>query len=253
MQRSRACDWFLFSGAPFSEDLRARTLRDSLGGRSERLAALLLVPCAFLAALGCSRRPARAKPEFAAPLERSRIVAPPSSSSAQQPSSAGPSSIVAEAWAETNDFKLPIPAGYRNATAEFPGGGFAVVLAKNETTERYRSTIVIRRVPVPGGSFDDPSECERTGRGLIRGGTDAPGTGGTLNSARIIDGPIGKTCQIQLTAREGVAVLTELHQPENSRSSPKDIWLMTCNYADGDALAESACHLALSGFRFRNQ
>jgi hypothetical protein len=87
----------------------------------------------------------------------------------------------------------------------------------------------------------------------VQGGTDEPGTGGILNSAEIIDGPAGKTCQIQLTAPQGVALITELHRPGNGRSSPKDIWLMTCNYVFGDALAESACRFALSGFRFRSE
>jgi hypothetical protein len=157
MQRSRASDWFV----------------------------CFFATAAFLAALGCSERLAAPKQQLAAAPERSRPSAPRSSLSDQNGSPATSGSSVAEAWAETNEFTLPIPAGYRNATAEFPGGGFSVVLAKNETAERYQSTIVIRRVPIPGGSFDDPSECEQTGRGLIHGGTDAPGTGGMLNSVQI--------------------------------------------------------------------
>jgi hypothetical protein len=198
--------------------------RGSPRRRSEGLAVLFLATLALLAVLGCSEHLAAPKLPPAAAPERARLSAPRSSLPAQSGSPATSSSSAAETWAETNEFRLPIPAGYRNATAEFPGGGFSVVLAKNETPERYLSTIVIRRVPIPGGSFDDPSECEQTGHGLIHGGTDAPGTGGVLNSAQIIDGPVGKTCQIQLTAPQGVALLTELHQPGNSRFSPKDIW-----------------------------
>jgi hypothetical protein len=147
-----------------------------------------------------------------------------------------------------------MPAGYRNATPEFPGSGFDVVLAKSEATERYGSTIVVRKVPIPGGSFDEPADCAQTGRGLVEGGIlEEPPSGGVLKSAQIIDGPAGKTCQIHLVAPEGVALITELHRPGNTRSSPKDIWLMTCNHADGNAQAESACRFALSGFRFRDQ
>jgi hypothetical protein len=148
---------------------------------------------------------------------------------------------------------LPIPAGYRDATTEFPGSGFDVVLAKSEGNERYGSTIVIRKVPLPGGSFDEPAECAQTGRGLIEGGSEDPGTGGTLKSAEIIDGPVGKTCQIHLVAPQGVAIITELHRPGNSRSTPQDIWIMTCNHVEGNAAAESACRFALAGFRFRDR
>ena len=51
-------------------------------------------------------------------------------------------------------------------------------------------------------------------------------------SAAIIDGPVGKTCQIHLRPPQGIALITELHMTGNTPLTPKDIWLMTCNYAD---------------------
>lgn len=152
---------------------------------------------------------------------------------------------------ETNDFTLSIPAGYRDATRELASADFDIVLARGSESGGYEATIVVRKVPIPGGSFDDPTECRNTGNGLVQGGALEPGTGGELKSARIVDGPVGKTCQIHLVAPQGVAILTELHLPGNTRSSPKEIWLMTCNHAEGDAAAESECRVALSGFRFR--
>jgi hypothetical protein len=196
--------------------------------------------CWSAAVVGCTQRFAADKRELA-------------TQGPSQPAGRTSDSTSIAVWAETNEFTLPIPAGYRNATEEFAGAGFAIVLAQNKVTEPYSATIVVRRVPIPGGSFDQPAECRQTALGLVQGGTEAPGTGGTLKSAEIIDGPVGKTCQIHLIAPQGVALITELHRPGNSRSTPKDIWLMTCNHGEGNALAESACRFALSGFRFRAQ
>ncbi len=114
-----------------------------------------------------------------------------------------------------------------------------------------RPTIVVQKVPIPGGTFADPALCAQTGHGLVHGGTVAAGTGATLLSAAIVDGPFGKTCQIHLRAPEGIALIAELFEPENTPATPKDVWLMTCNHADGDAAAEAACRAALAGFRFR--
>jgi len=222
---------------------------------------VLLAICAFSAVLGCSKRsqPAAHPPSLA------ENGSPAASGSTTTVASAETTVALAEttvAWADAYEFTLPIPDGYRNATAEFPGAGFSVVLAKNEETEldeneeteRYRSAIVIRKVSIPGGSFDEPTECAQTGRGLVQGGMfDQSGDGYILKSAQIIDGPVGRTCQIHLIAPQGVALITELHRPGNSRSAPKGIWLMTCNHVDGDDLAESACRFALSGFQFRDE
>jgi hypothetical protein len=218
-----------------------------LGRLSAGPLALSILP----AMLACTAAQATKQPVAAQP-HASRAQPAPSSTAARNDASAAPTFSVPTAWAEASEFTLPIPTGYRNATTEFPGAEFDVVLARNAARDSSQSTIVVRRVPIPGGSFDDPKECEQTGRGLISGGTDSAGTSGTLKSAQIIDGPVGKTCQIHLVAPQGVAILTELHRPGNSPSTPKDIWLMTCNHVDGDAAAESACRFALSGFRFRN-
>jgi hypothetical protein len=68
---------------------------------------------------------------------------------------------------------------------------------------------------------------------------------GTLKRASIIDGPVGKTCQIHLVAQKGVALITELNRPDGSET-----WLMTCNHADGDTVSEKICRATLAGFRF---
>jgi hypothetical protein len=166
-----------------------------------------------------------------------------------------PGPLVQPHTVETEDFALPLPDGYADVSADFHKEPLplAVVLRARASTQGngYPPTIVVWKVPLPGGSFDDPSTCARTGRGFITGGTEAPGTGGTLLSAAIIDGPVGKTCQIHLRAKEGIALMTELHMPGNTPLTPKDIWLMTCNYADGDESAEATCRSTLAGFRFR--
>lgn len=147
---------------------------------------------------------------------------------------------------------VPVPEGYRDATAEVPKGNIVLVLAGREPARGYLPTITIQKVPIPGGSFDDPATCAQTGSGIVKGGTESPGTGGVLKGALIIDGPLGKTCQVHLVAEVGVAIITELHRPGNTPLTPQDIWLMTCNHADGDSAAEAVCRRTLAGIRFRD-
>jgi hypothetical protein len=156
---------------------------------------------------------------------------------------------------ETQDFALPLPADYADMSSAFKKKAphLVVGLEANKLSDGYQPTIVILKAPIPGGSFADPSTCSQTGKGLVTGGTEDPGTGGTLLSASIIDGPLGKTCQIQLRAPEGIALITELHETGNTPLTPHDIWLMTCNYADGDKIAEATCRSTLAGFRLRNR
>lgn len=187
-----------------------------------------------------------------APLLGRPAPAPPPTTEHTAIMSAAPSAKARAALVEAKDFTLPIPAGYRDASSEYANERILVVLTANGPKNGYDTTITVQKVPIPGGSFDDPEECIRTGHGLVSGGTDAPGTGGTLKSADIIAGPVGKTCQIQLVAPQGVAIVTELHQPGNTPSTPKEIWLMTCNHSDGDEVAESVCRFVLAGFRFRH-
>lgn len=153
---------------------------------------------------------------------------------------------------ETRDFTLPLPDGYDDATADLQKSSpqVDVVLATNQVNGEYQTTITVQKVPIPGGSFADPAECARTGKGLMTGGTESPGIKGTLKSTAIIDGPLGKACQIQLLAPQGILLITELHQPGNTWTTPQAVWLMTCNHADGDQRAEATCRSTLAGFRF---
>jgi hypothetical protein len=174
-----------------------------------------------------------------------------SSGAATQSASPAPAALPPEI--ETDEFALPLPRGYVDRSDVFRKKApcLLVVLEASESSHGYQPTIVVQKVPLPGGSFADPSTCLQTGKGLVAGGTEAPGTGGTLSSATVVDGPLGKTCQIELHAPEGVALITELHEPGNTLLTPKPLWLMTCNYGEGDDVAEAACRSALTGFRLR--
>ena len=182
--------------------------------------------CAALLVLGCSGR--TDLPREPMPTERTAKVV------------------------KTEELSLPLPHGYRDKTAQLSKAGTVLVFVATVSSDSYRPTITLVKVPIPGGSFADSATCAQTGSGLVRGGTDGPGTGGVLKSAAIIDGPVGRTCQIHLVAPEGIAVITELHRPANTPQSPKDVWLMTCNYANGNDAAEAACRSTLAGFRFRH-
>lgn len=152
---------------------------------------------------------------------------------------------------EREQISLPLPDGYYDASAEVSGANIVLVLAAKESSKGYRPTITLMKAPLPGGTFADPATCAETGRGFVTGGTDAPGAGGALKSAQVIDGPVGKACQIHLVTSQGVAIITELNGPGNTPRTPQDVWLMTCNHAEGDNVAEAKCRAALAGFRFR--
>lgn len=197
----------------------------------------------LLATMAC------ANPNAASP--NGRLATTSSGSVAPSASPSGPAGQ--PQTIQRKDFALPMPAGYADVSAALQEKAphLLVVLQADEIRGGYRPTIVVRKAPIAGGSFADPSTCSQTGNGLVTGGTEAPGTGGTLVSAEIIDGPLGRTCQIQVRAPEGVALITELHRPGNTPLTPQDLWLMICNHADGDKSAEARCRSTLAGFRLR--
>ena len=202
--------------------------------RLDRLRPLSGVALLAIAA-GCAREHANLRPE-------------PTQAPSAGP--AAPTKVV-----ETDDFTLALPDGYADVSGDFKEQKpqLSVVLRANAQRLGHQATIVVRKAPLPGGSFDDPAVCTQTGNGLVTGGSAGGGTGGTLVRAAIIDGPVGKTCQIHLRAPAGVALITELHRPGNTPASPQDLWLMTCNHADGDESAEATCRSTLAGFRFRSK
>ena len=177
------------------------------------------------------------------------VPEPPVATQGMQPTRALPAGTTT-ATSDVPPFIMPLPPRYYDATAQVPKGRIALAFVATEPRRGYQPSITIQKAPLPGGSLDDPDTCARTGRGIIAGGTEAPGTGGVLKSARIIDGPVGRTCQIHLVGPDGVAIITELHRPGNTLVTPQDIWLMTCNHADGDDIAESICRSTLSAFRY---
>ena len=163
-----------------------------------------------------------------------------------------PDKVIPARVIKTADFTLPLPDGYDDISADIQKNApqFATAFAASKLGGGYKATITVEKVPIPGGSFADPATCAQTGNGLMAGGTKSPGIKGTLKSAAIIDGPVGKTCQIHLLAPEGISLITELHKPGNTWLTPKDVWLMTCNHADGDQGSEAICRSTLAGFRF---
>ena len=205
-------------------------LMDAFGRPRRGLAAaLLLLACA-------EERPLVARTRVP---EVESVEAP-----AEPTSSPAPARII-----RAGEVGLPLPDGYEDVSAELATNGLVLVFLAKERRSGYQPSIAIRKVSIPGGSFADPLTCLETGRGLILGGSEAPGPGGTLKSAELIDGPLGKTCQIHLVAEEGATLITELHRPGNTPQTPQELWLMTCNHAGGDTAAEATCRSALAGFR----
>lgn len=83
----------------------------------------------------------------------------------------------------------------------------------------------------------------------LTGNSIASDVSGKPQSASIISGPLGKTCQIHIVAPAGVALITELNIMQEG-GLPKELWLMTCNHADGDNGAQRLCKETLAGLKF---
>ena len=163
------------------------------------------------------------------------------------------STDVERALIERGPLQVAMPRGYEDITADVSKPDIVLVMAAKSPRLGYQPTITFQKVPRPGGSFDDPKLCAQTGRALTHGDAHDPGVGGSLTYARIVHGPVGKTCQVHLVAPQGVAIITELHKAGNTPANPKDLCLMTCNHADGDVKSETICRATLATFRFRNE
>jgi hypothetical protein len=128
-------------------------------------------------------------------------------------------------------FRFALPGGYAEITEQVRSQGFErpqLSIAARTSTRGFQPAIMFQRVPAYGGSLADPELCARAAARIA-------GEHTKVKSARIIRGPTGSTCQIQLVRDDRVAaVITEL----NGRS---ESWLMICNHADGDAVADKIC------------
>lgn len=142
----------------------------------------------------------------------------------------------------TKRFSFVLPEGYEDISSKFQKPDF-VALEAQRTSPGYSPTIVLQRVPVAGGSMGDPTICTSTGKSI------ASDVNGKLQSASIISGPLGKTCQIHIVAPSGVSLITELNVMQE-RGLPKETWLMTCNHADGDKIAQRLCKETLAALKF---
>ena len=80
-----------------------------------------------------------------------RSVSESSSSAPVQPSLSGP--VIQPHAIETEDFALPLPDGYADVSSalQMEAPHLAVVFRASTSTNGYTPTIVVRKVPLPGG------------------------------------------------------------------------------------------------------
>lgn len=156
-----------------------------------------------------------------------------------QPARSGPPPTAVPTVFTGETFTFPIPEGYVVVSQDPPPppARRVVALQGAHVVKGFRPTITFQRAPVDGGTMGDEVMCAQTGESIARG------VSGRVTTASLTEGPGGKVCQIRLVAPEGVALITEL-------LGPTETWLMTCNHADGDTVAESVCRSTLSAFRF---
>jgi hypothetical protein len=150
---------------------------------------------------------------------------------------------------ETDEFRIPLPEGYRDGTAAAQkyGPDIRAVFTGN-TRMGWDPSILVQKEQTLGGSFADPALCVQTGNHRLKIGG---GVGVQLESAKIMDGPVGKTCQVHLVASELDALITELNKSGNTPATPREAWIMGCTYAHGDTISEATCRSTLAGFRFK--
>lgn len=139
-------------------------------------------------------------------------------------------------------FSFVIPDGYRDISKQFTKTDF-VALEAQRPNLGDRPTITLQRAPIAGGSMAESATCTLTASSI------ASDVSGKLQSASIICGPLGKICQIHIVAPAGVALITELNVMQEG-GLPKETWLMTCNHADGDNVAQRLCQETLAGLKF---
>jgi hypothetical protein len=138
---------------------------------------------------------------------------------------------------------VPIPDGYEDTTSQLREDQQArhtVAMAARAPARGYLPTVVFQRTPAMARD-QDAASCREAGEGVARGGPDRDPPW-TLRRATLVTSPVGVACQMDILAPQGVALITELDLPEET-------WLMTCNYADGDAAAEAVCKTTLGALR----
>ncbi len=141
-------------------------------------------------------------------------------------------------------FTLPVPDGYGDVTVQLkkmrPDVKDVVAIASHTTHGGARANIVI----VPTNNNDDldladPKQCALGAQDMLQ-----QHKGGKSKSSAIVDGPTGKTCQISILADSGiVTVFTVLR-------GPKDSWMMTCTFGEGDADAWKVCQATVTQVKF---
>lgn len=129
-----------------------------------------------------------------------------------------------------SEFTFPLPAHYHELTL---GDSRQRVVIEAIEARGAKPTITFQEAPIAAHIVDSAS-CSATAASIGAGQ-------GTLKRAALIAGPMGKACQMEIVAAQGVALITEL----DLRTAT---WLMTCNFADGDAQAEKICRATLAAF-----
>ena len=156
-----------------------------------------------------------------------------------------PLALLAPAVVANSSLSLPIPAGYKDASAE-------VVAARPELKDQeiiqlagMRDGAVVASInlvpskPVPG-RLDDARECAAFADEL-REKNDAKSRAWT-----IVDAPIGKSCQITIVRKDGhTTVHTLLRGLKNAD------WTMTCLFTTGDRASDDVCRRTVKTIKFR--
>jgi hypothetical protein len=134
------------------------------------------------------------------------------------------------------DYTIPVPKGYDLMTsAELPKE--ALALAYDDRRAGFRPSIVITPNPTMAIDAADAEHCAQVAKAM------AAQTRTRVDGTAIVDGPTGKTCQMDVAGDKQSARGTIV---KGSKSS----WVVTCNHAPDDEATLEDCKAVLAGWKF---
>jgi hypothetical protein len=163
-----------------------------------------------------------------------------------------------QAWAGAEEgaratgrsFSVPVPQGFffmgaqRNRQPDplRAAGGLVLVQVKRPSFDNaFLASVVVVPARIPGNiDLQDEGACAKVAKG------SADSLTGTVQTAAIVQLSNGKHCQYTVRSRENI----NRGATGTVFSTPKESWVVTCNYDTRDAEAMSACTDVVNGWKF---
>lgn len=156
-----------------------------------------------------------------------------------------------EPRATGRSFSVPIPQGFFVMDAQRNGqpnelsqaGGLVLVQVKRPSFDNaFLASVVVVPARIPNNTnLQDENTCAKIAQGSANSLT------GTVQTMGIVQLSDGKHCQYTVRSRENA----NRGATGTIFSTPKESWVVTCNYDTRDAEAMSACTDVVTGWKFK--